>query len=688
MSATISRALAALWLSSALPTHASDLSASELPTLVVAPTSNDGNVWTTPHGVSIITARDLEKAPVSSLGALLAREAGLTLKSYFGSDKNATLDIRGMGDTATSNVLVMVDGMRLNEADLSGADLSSIALADIERIEIVRGGGAVRYGDGAVGGVINIVTRAPAATRLRGEARLETASYASHALRASLTGGSAGWRLRATGSRSVTDGYRNNSGLDRSDASLEVRHSTTLDGFTPEVFARFSFHQDRYGLPGPVSAAEFAGSESERRSTKSPFDEGRTDDRMFTLGTNLDFGTAGLLEIQARWRDRDNPYIMGYTPLLTRADQANRIESNRQDFQLRYSRDIDAFGRSHSLALGGHWQSADYVRRMNGENRVGSSSRTLGDLNGHGVYAESVLRGPEGWSLHAGARANRLQSRTGEQRYTQTCDYIIVIAPPLNIPIPVPINCSNAYQMQGERNNLWHNRAYELGLVWEATPRTVLFASANRQFRAPNIDELAQASADLRPQTGTTLELGIRTRPQDRAELSATVFGMNNQNEIYYASDLNLNRNYDQATKRRGGEIQTRWQVAAPLTLVANLAYVRPRFANTGADIPHVPRWTAHTRVEWRVQPRLDLLASLRYVGKRYDGNDVTNQAYPALHSYRLVDLGARYAPTKAFELSAAVNNLFDETYSTLAYSTTYYPMPGRNFSLSAAWRF
>lgn len=686
MRSVIPCALAALWLSSASFSRADELFVGELPTIVVTPSSRDGSAWTVPHSITVINAVDLEKATTSSLGALLAREAGITLKSFSGNDKNASVDIRGMGDTATSNVLVMVDGVRLNEADLSGADLSTIAIADIERIEIVRGGGAVRYGDGAVGGVINIITRAPTTGRAHGDARVEVASYASRAVRASLSGGSGGWRVRAAGSRAVSDGYRANSELNRSDASLEIRHGTALAGVSPELYARLSLHRDRYGLPGPVSASEFAGSESERRSTDSPNDGGRTDDRTLTLGTNLDFGTAGLLELMTSWRDRDNPYIIGYTPLLTHADQLNRIESDRREFQLRYSRDVEIFNHSHSIELGAHWQSADYVRRENGENRVSASARKFGDLSGRGLYANTVLRGPNGWSLHAGARANRLASNTEDQSYTQTCDFIFMGN------IPVPVNCVNAYRTQASDANRWHNRAYELGLTWEATPNTALFASASRQFRAPNIDELALASPDLRPQTGTTLELGVRNRPHAQAEWSVTLFGMRNADEIYFGQDpitgASLNRNYDEPTRRIGLEFQTRWQLAAPLSLVANLAFVRPRFENTDADIPHVPRWTANTRLEWRVQPRLDLLASLRYVGSRYDGNDFTNRTLPGLRPYTLADLAARYAPAKNIEITAAINNLFDEVYSTVAYSATYYPMPGRNLSLAAAWRF
>src|SRR6185295_8271289 len=74
---------------------------------------------------------------------------------------------------ATSNTLVLVNGRRLNDIDIAGVDFSAIPRESIERIEITRGNsGAVLYGDGAVGGVINIVTKdalnLPPSARIQG----------------------------------------------------------------------------------------------------------------------------------------------------------------------------------------------------------------------------------------------------------------------------------------------------------------------------------------------------------------------------------------------------------------------------------------------------------------------------------------------------------------------------------------
>ena len=72
--------------------------------------------------------------------------------------RNPTLDIRGFGETASSNLVILVDGVRLNEGDMGGAAISWIPVDSIERIEIVRGSGAVLHGEGATAGMINIIT--------------------------------------------------------------------------------------------------------------------------------------------------------------------------------------------------------------------------------------------------------------------------------------------------------------------------------------------------------------------------------------------------------------------------------------------------------------------------------------------------------------------------------------------------
>src|SRR6185503_15589500 len=104
-----------------------------------------------PVGVTVIERDDLQKSATSNLSEILAQFGLLHIRDNTGTP-NQQLDLRGFGITGDQNVVVLVDGVRLSENELSSAQLNTVPLESIERIEIVRGGGAVLYGAGASGG--------------------------------------------------------------------------------------------------------------------------------------------------------------------------------------------------------------------------------------------------------------------------------------------------------------------------------------------------------------------------------------------------------------------------------------------------------------------------------------------------------------------------------------------------------
>ncbi|HPM42901.1 MAG TPA: TonB-dependent receptor plug domain-containing protein, partial [Candidatus Omnitrophota bacterium] len=109
--------------------------------------------------VDVITQEDIKRSPARTVPELLKGRVGVCVKEYTGNGKTAQVDIRGFGETAPSNVLVLIDGRRANQNDISGTDWLQIDVDSVERIEIVRGPQSVLYGDNAVGGVINIITK-------------------------------------------------------------------------------------------------------------------------------------------------------------------------------------------------------------------------------------------------------------------------------------------------------------------------------------------------------------------------------------------------------------------------------------------------------------------------------------------------------------------------------------------------
>lgn len=106
--------------------------------------------------VVVIDAQCIAASTADSVEDLLRREAGVQLSRNGGPGANATVLIRGAG---SSNVLLLVDGVRVGSATLGHAEFESLSLASIERIEVLRGPASSLYGADGSGGVVQVFTR-------------------------------------------------------------------------------------------------------------------------------------------------------------------------------------------------------------------------------------------------------------------------------------------------------------------------------------------------------------------------------------------------------------------------------------------------------------------------------------------------------------------------------------------------
>ena len=126
--------------------------------LVVTATRLPSEVARTPAGVTVIDRKAIEQRGYVSLVDALSAVPGLHVAQSGGPGSQASVFIRG---TNSNHVLVLIDGVPMNDpADPGGAfNFGVDSLADVERIEIVRGSMSSLYGSGAIGGVINVITR-------------------------------------------------------------------------------------------------------------------------------------------------------------------------------------------------------------------------------------------------------------------------------------------------------------------------------------------------------------------------------------------------------------------------------------------------------------------------------------------------------------------------------------------------
>jgi vitamin B12 transporter len=136
----------------------SALAQSQIPEMVITATRVPTPLTEIPAGVTVIDRATMEAYGQTDLVQVLAAVPGLRVAQSGGPGGNASVFIRG---TNSNHVLVLRDGMPMNDAaDSSGAfNFGVDTLADVERVEIIRGPMAALYGSGAIGGVINFITR-------------------------------------------------------------------------------------------------------------------------------------------------------------------------------------------------------------------------------------------------------------------------------------------------------------------------------------------------------------------------------------------------------------------------------------------------------------------------------------------------------------------------------------------------
>lgn len=653
------------------------------------------SAWALPRSAAVITAADIERGTSSNLVDLLAHEANVNLRSFFGNDKFASLDIRGMGDTSLSNVLVLIDGVKINPDDLSGADFSSIPLDQIERIEVIRGANAVRYGSGAVGGVINIRTKR-AAGGTRASAKINAGSFDSYGSAVAASTGSHGVSLDVRSSLSNSVGFRDNGQLFKKDGALELRYRGIewLD-----AFARAEVHQDRYGQPGPVTRVDFKRSSRARRSTHVPRDRGETLDRRYHAGAKMDFGAAGRFEGLVNFRSRTNPFVIGYQPALSVREQESTIESVRRQYQANHSLPFELFGHRHDLVIGYERESSDYERRENGRAYLDSSQSLIGSLQDQAGFVSSHWTLPYNFAFETGYRRDAFSVARRTEKLREICatrlvDTVVTIESPIGsgnfIEItlpdqPVLFNCRGQLSAITDQNKTWFNNAWEVGVSVAPTPWSTAYLSYHRSFRNPNVDELTLATTDLRPQSGEHWDLGLRLRSVRGYEAALSLFDMRVDDEIFFGFDVasgrEVNRNLDHRTARRGVELELKGQLHKAVHGWVNMSYIDARLGPDKTFVPLVPREKVAAGFDWDIIPAVTLSASCTSVGTRFDGNDFDNASFHRLGAYHVVDAKLRWhAPSYA--LSLAVNNALDAVYATAAYSDTVYPMPSRSVML------
>jgi iron complex outermembrane receptor protein len=685
----------------ALTTAACCAFAAELPVtvgepVIVTATRFEERYLDKPVNITVITAEDIRNSTAKTVPDLLSEQAGILIHDFFGNNAATTaVDLRGFGITGTQNTLILLDGRRLADTDLSGVQWSAIPHAAIERIEIVRGSGAVLYGDGATTGVINIITRSPAKIGNQGLLQGRAGSYdtVEGQLYANYFAGNLG--LNFIGSNYRSNGYRDNNTNRQANFQAELRHL----GERSDTSLKIGTDNQGIRLPGGRLVQPSTGInllETDRRGAATPLDWAQRVGNRAMFDWLYETGV-GQFNLGIGYRDKEQTSYFDQNgfPDFRIADLAVWSFSPRVKFPQPLG------GMPNTLVAGFDWYRWDYrLRVSNSRASITQPFNTVDAIQESAAfYLHNTTQLTPRLTLVAGAR--------GERYKIDANDFFDPTAPGAAFGSGAPAGSQEDSEY-----------AYELALRYQFAAQWAAIGRLGRSYRYANVDEIYEFGGPplfsrefqfLRPQTAQSYDVGIERRTTGGL-LRATLFMIEVTDEIHLdIFSTGIGNTNIPPSRRRGLELEAQQSYGPSLRLAAGYTYTDAEFKEgvlpgspftrqnvsiAGKAVPLVPRHKVNLNATWAFAPKWRLSALASYVGDQFMDNDEGNTLGTKIPSYTLADLKLAWQGGD-WRLSAAVNNLFNEKYYNYAVRSQVvpdrynaYPLPERNFMVAAEFAF
>jgi iron complex outermembrane receptor protein len=630
---------AVILLSGSLSAHA--IETTSLDKVIVSATRSETVQLPLASTIIVIDEEQIRQSGATQIAEVLRIQAGIQLQDLDGSGgRNVTIGMRGFTGNAANNTLVLVDGRRLNNASLAGPALNTVAIKDIERIEIVQGSAGVLYGDQAVGGVINIITKRATPGELNGSVQLLGGSDNLQSLAANVSQGFAnGVSYTLSAQKRDADNYRDNNELDYTNVLANVRY----DFARGHVFAEGLYVDDQLNLPGSLTEEQAA---ENPRQTFSPdnFSDQETESWRVGGGLALNSDWELLAEYSDRTEDSYSEFSgSGFAQTLQTKNLTPRL--------------IGSF----NFATGNALVTLGYDRNEAEYSSAASwgSSDTAQDSDGY--YGQLVLPLTQSLTTTLGARYN---------------------------------NVKDFDNLSGEHHSASLN-AQEFGLSYQLTASLRAFARYAEGFRFANADENGSTPMDvtyLAPQTSESQEIGLAW-DSDLMSATLTAYNMDVDNEIMYDSPNFVNINLPQS-ERQGVILDSTFVLSEKISLRTNYTYTDAQLAAgsfSGNSVPYVAENTANLAVIFTPLEAVTATVDANYTGSRYLVGDDANNA-DKIESVTLLNANVLWAVMDNLELGLRVKNLTDETYADynaiIWNGNVQYPQPGRTFSASVTYNF
>lgn len=695
----------------------------------------DETLQNTPKNIQVVTSEEISEKNYKNVTEILENSPLILIKNdVFGQ----TIEMRGSGVNSKATVQVMVDGMSLNPVDINHGTLplDSIPVSTIERVEILPGGNGVLFGDGATGGVVNIITKT-------GVDKTESyigARYGSYSERIF----KAGTATKINDNFSVLVNYQQeNSKTNRSGerdknfnidvtalakldekSNLSVRYGhyerdlTSADLLTREQWKADSrqsgidfdgselqttnIEVEMNGKSYSITATPLAGStdildksQIVRDDISANYKRELSDNLEFNLTTSYQKTTNDIHQRESTYRNFagetiNENYIPGSYGMAYCTYYADWIgtfteEKFKVNPSLKYNYDKDSY-----LIVGYDYKLQKSKRDFDNYMDMYKVYNLDSEKESHGAYVFNKTTVGQ-FEFMQGFRREWTKYDT-----TKNSWYYHKVKPSF---------LDGGYVDNGLKTSKIKksmvNDSYEFAVNYLYSDTGNVYTRFEQSFRTPAPTEFQNAKNsvyelnNLDAETNQTVELGIKDYLYG-SNIQLNLFAGRTKGEIYYDEIAHgktwTYKNLGE-THRMGVELNLN-QDYGKLFFFEGVSYIKAKVSEDedksieGNYVPYTSKLSANIGTGVRWTDNFNTIAILNYKGKYY--LDTANQ-YEA-RSYITLDLTANYTFNNGLKLFAGINNLLDrQNFDQEALSDgvqVYDPAVGRSYYVGFDYRF
>lgn len=620
---------------------------------VITTENFETTVRDTPSNISIVTSDEIEKSGAKDLVQALQNVPGISIKRYAGTIK---FDIRGLNSMySDKNALITLDGV-----PVSASQINNLPIESISKIEVIPGGGAVLYGDKAIGGIVNILTKSAMDKPFYGNVYLETGDN-HYSKKGFDTGFKVTDKLLAEVgyTNSNPSAWRHGEKFEKDEARIRTKYQ--LEKGDIEFKYTHSENEDHKGVAVP----RYVSNKDRRNPGEIIRSKNKSNDYYLKyrkeLGNDYEFLAYG------NYYEKEN---------LSFNSENNSYYKKDKDVKKYLKMQVKkAYMNSNYLILG-----MDYLKD---EIKPYESSKDS-IKNNYGIFAMNKIN------------YNKFQFTQGIRYDKAKYDFYWRDA------------SLNAPEKRGTKDNVkYGNYSLELSGNYLYSDTGSTYLTYTRAFRTPTVGEIryTKNSEKLKSQTQDTIELGVKDFVANTYVTLSTFYKKTN-NEIYSAIPPEFTGmvNYNIGDTKRIGFEGFAEHYIGKLTLNTSATYIHHKVINgayKNSYIPSVPNWKLTAGAKYDFTERFTVGGDWLYYSNSYDLDDIKNERGETVKGYYIFNMSAYYKFENGIILTARIENIFDKKYDEYAgywadkYENNikinrrqYYPAIGRNYTLGIEYKF